>query len=690
MERLSKPEPGASEKQVIKYLTQGCSDITIHDPKNGFFNHFIDQIDEQISTDFIEKFGKLKTDEDRVVYLWSVKPVHTLKVQSFYKEKSNEVSEARRAAGNKAFQGKKNQEALMLYSQAVMMADHEDGDSLALGYANRSAVLYHMGKLELCLQDVELALQAGYPDKLLFKVHDRRGQCLMKLGQYSRALKAFTLALESLSKADLDEKKLASWKKDLAKKLEECKGKPDVEKDSPAKASSGPHLYEGPSAILPNASAAVSLENSPEAGRYVVVNRDVEAGKILMAEKPYSAVLKLEVGGTHCTHCFHQLIDKAAVPCRWCSGVAFCGPRCRDLALATYHRWECKFFNLLRGSGMSLNSYLALRIITQHGLHFFKKLRHRLQEPPQLPSASSPHRPDDYLSLYHLVGLEEQRTPSDHFKRTLMAAFLLKVLQRAHFFGKWDEDANKPDADLTEDELLIGSLLLRHLQVIQFNAHELSGMAFGDTKENFKKTKSVYLGLAVYPTVSFSNHSCYPAVGRYFDGNKMVIVNLRPLKAGEVLYENYGPVFTHNKLLERQRKLMSRYWFKCQCVACKEDWPTYDTMPDRRTVKCTTCGSGLPQRSHKQSHVKCQECGSSTNVVAALKEAEEAHKFYVAGCKSMDEGKREEAINSFCQYVDSVTQHLVPPLRELHLAVQSLRLLVAARGTIHTVSPVNK
>lgn len=690
MERLSKPEPGASEEEVIRYLTQSCSDVTIHDPRNGFFNHFIDQIDEQISSDFMSKFGKLKTDEDRVVYLWSVKPVHTLKVQSFYKEKSNEVSEDRRAAGNKAFQGKRNQEALMLYSQAVMMADHEDGDSLALGYANRSAVFYHMGKLELCLQDVDQALHAGYPDKLLFKVLDRRGQCLMKLGQFSQALQAFTQALESLAKADLDEKKLATWKKDLAKKMEGCQGKADVEKKPAEKTSSGSLLHEGPSAVLPNASAAVSLESSAEAGRYVVVNRDVPAGKILMAEKPYCAVLKLEVGGTHCTHCFHQLVDKAAVPCRWCSGVAFCGPRCRDLALATYHRWECKFFNLLRGSGMSLNCYLALRIITQHGLHFFKKLRHRLQEPPQLPSASSPHRPNDYLSLYHLVGLEEHRTPSDHFKRTLMSAFLLKVLQRAHFFGKWDEDANKPDADLSEDELLIGSLLLRHLQILQFNAHELSGMAFGDTKENFKKTKSVYLGLAVYPTVSFSNHSCYPAVGRYFDGNKMVIVNLRPLKTGEVLYENYGPVFTHNKLLERQRKLSSRYWFKCQCTACREDWPTYDTMPDVRRVKCTTCGTGLPQRSHKQSNVKCPECGSSTNVVAALKEVEEAQKFYVAGCKNLDEGKREEAIASFCQYTDLITQYLAPPFRELHLAVQSLRLLVAARGTIHTISPVNK
>lgn len=50
----------------------------------------------------------------------------------------------------------------------------------------------------------------------------------MKLGQFSQALQAFTQALESLAKADLDEKKLATWKKDLAKKIEGCQGKPDA------------------------------------------------------------------------------------------------------------------------------------------------------------------------------------------------------------------------------------------------------------------------------------------------------------------------------------------------------------------------------------------------------------------------------------------------------------------------------
>ena len=65
----------------------------------------------------------------------------------------------------------------------------------------------------------------------------------------------------------------------------------------------------------------------------------------------------------------------APVPCKWCSGVAFCSPRCRDHALASYHRWECRFLDLLLGSGVSLNVYLALRVATQNSLHFFQKVK---------------------------------------------------------------------------------------------------------------------------------------------------------------------------------------------------------------------------------------------------------------------------------------------------------------------------
>ncbi|KAK8724183.1 hypothetical protein OTU49_011256 [Cherax quadricarinatus] len=680
MDRCGRPGESSSEEDLELYLTKLCSDVTLYSPKEGFFNHYMEQIDAQVSQDFLDKFGQLKSDEDRLLKTWGVKPIHTLKVQSFYRQKSREVSECRREEGNKAFQEKKNGQALVLYSQAVVRAPHDEGKSLALALANRSAVLYHMDEYHLCLTDIDLAIQAGYPPNLMYKVLDRRGQCQLQLGQYNSALLAFTAAAHALATSGLDKKKLESWKKDLSIKIHSCQGKTDAGDPAPSKTTSA-ILFQGSSKVLPNASSALTLNTSKDEGRYLVARGPIPAGQVLIAERPYSAVLMDDKCGSHCIHCYHRLV--APVPCPWCSGVAFCSPRCRDLALATYHRWECKFLDLLKGSGVSLNCYLALRVITQHGLPYFKKLQHRLNQPAIMPSASCRQNPNDYLSFYHLVALEESRSPRDFFQRSLLATFLLKVLQRANFFGKWD-DEGPPDKALTEDEVLVGRLILRHLQLIQFNAHELSGMAFASGKINFKKTKSVFLGLAVYPTISYCNHSCFPAVTRYFEGDKMVIVSLRPLQAGDVVAENYGPIFTHHPRQERQRKLLSRYWFRCNCEACRGDWPVYNNMVNKRVIQCHTCKSPLPQPAHNQSHVTCKECGNSTNIVQADKTLHQANKLYVAACQHMDEGHREEAISSFTSFVDIVSGLVVPPFRELHLSMQALRLLIASRGTIHT------
>lgn len=65
---------------------------------------------------------------------------------------------------------------------------------------------------------------------------------------------------------------------------------------------------------------------------------------------------------------------------------------------------------------------------------------------------------------------------------------------------------------------------------------------------------------------------------RYFEGRNIVFRATRPLAPGDVVSENYGPHFMMRGLKERQRALASRYWFKCECVACKEDWPTLKMM----------------------------------------------------------------------------------------------------------------
>lgn len=67
---------------------------------------------------------------------------------------------------------------------------------------------------------------------------------------------------------------------------------------------------------------------------------------------------------------------------------------------------------------------------------------------------------------------------------------------------------------------------------------------------------------------------------RYFIGKKIVINAVRPINPGDLVAENYGPVFTRKSLAERQRSLSSRYWFDCRCTACVQDWPSLDNGLD--------------------------------------------------------------------------------------------------------------
>ena len=60
----------------------------------------------------------------------------------------------------------------MRYSEVD--ADSHEGEDFAHAAANRSAALYQLGQYEKCLQDIELALVAGYPNGTAYKLHIRR------------------------------------------------------------------------------------------------------------------------------------------------------------------------------------------------------------------------------------------------------------------------------------------------------------------------------------------------------------------------------------------------------------------------------------------------------------------------------------------------------------------------------------
>lgn len=88
-----------------------------------------------------------------------------------------------------------------------------------------------------------------------------------------------------------------------------------------------------------------------------------------------------------------------------------------------------------------------------------------------------------------------------------MAIFLFKCLKAGGYFGH-----DTVDEKLPEEEIFIIKLLLRHLQVSQFNSHEVSELRIKDS--DLIDSSSEFIGGAIYPTLALFNHSCSPGIIR--------------------------------------------------------------------------------------------------------------------------------------------------------------------------------
>lgn len=108
---------------------------------------------------------------------------------------------------------------------------------------------------------------------------------------------------------------------------------------------------------------------------------------------------------------------EVAYACPNCSGVAFCSIGCQKDACSTYHAYECKFMDMMIGSGMSILCFIALRIITQHA-----SVELAIQKGRQIVGELCTH--------------SSKRNATDYLQRTVMSAFILRIMQKSNFFGR--------------------------------------------------------------------------------------------------------------------------------------------------------------------------------------------------------------------------------------------------------------
>ncbi|MPC41412.1 SET and MYND domain-containing protein 4 [Portunus trituberculatus] len=391
-----------------------------------------------------------------------------------------------------------------------------------------------------------------------------------------------------------------------------------------------PELTGGRNERFLSTSKKIDVHYDNNMGRYAVASEDIEPGDVLVTEEPFASVLNREEFGSHCQKCFKT--TKAPIPCKKCSSVLFCSVECRQNSF--FHTIECPILDLLVGSGMSINCFLALRLVTQKPVSYFLDMKEKLNEEDlkEITNNKEVYDPSDFMRLYNLVCHSQFRTAEDLFHRCVMIVFLIKALKKTKYFdGKGSSSGDK----INDVELFIGSLLLRFLQIVQFNAHEVSEFCLMSPR-SLDGSKNETLGAAIYPTLALFNHSCHSA------------------------------------------------------QACQNDWPMYKDMDTSvMRFKCHKCHGPLNVNTEQllNPFIKCEKCGEQTNILSTLKNLQNTEQTFKAACKEMDAYNLEKAEALLVENLKQLEACLYPPYRDYHLTQEAYMKVCLCQGNIRIRQP---
>lgn len=234
--------------------------------------------------------------------LWSKEPLYTdlFTSNEVFKElrcvkecesptifsKSDVLSIQKRNEGNELFAEREWTMAMEKYNDSLCFAE-PGSENISLAYGNRSACFFHLKLYEECLADIELAIKADYPERLMQKLDRRTAECLnfLKNGRQPK--------------------------------------------------NDGYKLNSEPDKKFPFMGNVLKIERNNSGEYSVVAKRDLGVFETVMIEKP---TLKYLFGkyGTKCNIC---LKDNAnLVPCDKCTTAMFC---CNECQRNFIHDYEC-------------------------------------------------------------------------------------------------------------------------------------------------------------------------------------------------------------------------------------------------------------------------------------------------------------------------------------------------------------
>ncbi|XP_055295206.1 SET and MYND domain-containing protein 4-like [Sitodiplosis mosellana] len=211
-------------------------------------------------------------------------------------EKSTDVSIAYRLQGNDLFRENKIAQAMELYNKSLCFAEIGT-ENVSLVYANRSSCFLALKMYEEALIDIELAVKAKYPDRLMAKLMRRQATCL-------RLMEA----------------------------------EPQRKRFQPKLSFQSHDRY-------PCLANSLEMKCNQKFGRHIVATRDIEVDKMILVERNFASV-SIDDERMSCAKCMKTKANFIA--CSMCTDAMYCCIDCmqRDAT----HKMTCGQFNGVDGS----------------------------------------------------------------------------------------------------------------------------------------------------------------------------------------------------------------------------------------------------------------------------------------------------------------------------------------------------
>ena len=640
-----------------------------------------------------EHFIKLTTNFDRFKFIWHIgligKELDSLFKNSSYDEKNATKASDFRQQGNELFKIKEYYDALLKYNLSLQYSSTDQAENnLALAFANRSAVFFHLNEFELCLNDIESALSVGYPEKNRCKLIERKLNCFLKLELFCSGIDLIKTLKSNLSIEVYQsfEKKFKSGNGDKKQIQPEQQfyfknyGSIDLS-------------ISNPNPKVTFASKSIDIDYSMDRGYFLKAAKDIKVGELLVNEPPFASVLIGNRIGQNCFECLLKLnpLKMNLAYCNQCSLVVYCSQNCATTSWTHIHKYECKYLNfLINQSGLTQMEWLALRIVLKAGKNYLLSVKPLLEHYEKMFESSirdgscmrfletedKVYNSNSYLSIFNLITNSRVRKLNDLFRRSFVAYFLVKLLEKNDFFQTDSAEGFK------ENQWFIGGLILRHLQSISCNAHEVSELQHSKAKRNAMAESSAQgIGAGIFAILSLFNHSCDPHVTRNFRGSRCQVRALQNIKKGEEIYDNYGVLYAVNELKERRQKLKEQYFFECNCLPCRNDWPIYDKIVNQLEmikILCYEC------KKSNFDRLECIECLSEyDNMKLHQHNAQIALRNFLNINSDFDLNDKvmvttiENVMGFFCKYLDLLYLHDVPrPFQDYNNYEEAIKQLL--------------